>query len=54
MQGADTVNVEIGVGFDQPFESRWFCAEQAGRVVLFAALGGLFSNEKISIVQDKA
>ncbi len=41
MQGADRVNEELEVGFDETFEKRWLRAEQAGRVfmVLFVAAG---------------
>jgi hypothetical protein len=34
MRGADTVNDEFEVGFNQEFESRWYRAEQIGRVVM--------------------
>lgn len=41
MQGADRINEELEVGFDETFEKRWLRAEQAGRVfmVLFIAAG---------------
>ena len=41
MQGADRVNEELEVGFNEPFEKRWLRAEQVGRVVmtLFVAAG---------------
>ena len=44
MQGAERVNDEFEVGFNQTFEARWYRAEEAGRVVmvlfsLAAALG---------------
>ncbi len=41
MQGADRVNDEPEVGFDEPFERRWVWAERAGRLVmvLFVAAG---------------
>ena len=41
MQGADLVNDELEVGFDETFERRWHRAEQAGRVfmLLFVAAG---------------
>ena len=41
MQGADRVNEEIEVGYDEPFERRWRRAEQVGRwvMVLFVAAG---------------
>jgi hypothetical protein len=32
MRGAETVNDEFEVGFNQSFESRWYRAEQAGRM----------------------
>lgn len=34
MRGADTVNEEFEVGFNQRFESGWYRAELAGRVVM--------------------
>ena len=44
MQGADLVNDELEVGFDETFERRWHHAEQIGRVVMvlfvIAGLGG--------------
>jgi hypothetical protein len=41
MQGADRVNEELEVGFDQRFERQWRRAEQAGRwvMVLFVVAG---------------
>ncbi|WP_158742459.1 hypothetical protein [Acidisphaera sp. L21] len=41
MQGADRVNEELEVGFDQRFERLWRRAEQVGRwiMVLFVAAG---------------
>ena len=41
MQGADLVNDELEVGFDETFERRWHRAEQVGRVLmlLFVAAG---------------
>ncbi len=41
MQGADRINEELEVGFNQTFERSWLRAEQAGRVVmvLFVASG---------------
>ncbi len=36
MSGAETVNDEFEVGFNQAFEARWYRAEQAGRVVMIA------------------
>ncbi len=43
MRGADTVNDEFEVGFNQTFESHWYRAEQVGRVimVLFVLAAGL-------------
>ena len=46
MSGIETVNDEFEVGFNQEFESRWYRAEQVGRVVMVlytvaAALGFL-------------
>ena len=41
LQGADRVNGELEVGFDERFERHWLWAERAGRVfmVLFVAAG---------------
>jgi hypothetical protein len=36
MRGAEPVNDEFEVGFNQTFESHWYRAEQAGRVVMVA------------------
>ena len=48
MQGADRVNEELEVGFDERFEQRWLWAERAGRVVMVlfvaAGLGGLLGH----------
>ncbi len=48
MQGADRVNGELEVGFDEAFERRWRRAEQAGRVVMVgfvvASLAGLLGR----------
>ncbi|MGD0103027.1 MAG: hypothetical protein ABSC06_03200 [Rhodopila sp.] len=43
MSGVETVNDEFEVGFNQTFESHWYRAEQAGRVimVLFVLAAGL-------------
>ncbi len=43
MQGAEPVNDEFEVGFNQTFEAHWYRAEQVGRVVmvLFALAAGL-------------
>ena len=57
MQGADLVNDELEVGFDQTFERRWHRAEQAGRVVMvvFVAAGlvGLFGRGPYSHRTDR-
>lgn len=56
IQGADPVNDEFEVGFDQRFEQSWSRAEQIGRVVMvlfvIAGLAGLlgrgpFSHERV-------
>jgi hypothetical protein len=39
MRGADTVNGEFEVGFNQTFESRWYFAELAGRAVMILVVG---------------
>lgn len=48
MQGADKVNSELEVGFDQRFERRWVRAEQAGRIIMVlvvaAGLAGLMGR----------
>ena len=48
MRGADAVNDELEVGFDERFEHRWVWAERAGRVVMVlfvgAALFGLLGH----------
>ena len=48
MQGADRINEELEVGFDETFESRWLRAEQAGRVIMVAfvaaSVAGLFGR----------
>ncbi|MDQ2762707.1 MAG: hypothetical protein M3Y22_04230 [Pseudomonadota bacterium] len=43
MSGAETVNDEFEVGFNQTFELHWYRAEQAGRLVmiLFTLAAGL-------------
>ncbi len=47
-QGADRVNEELEVGFDQSFETGWRRAERCGRVVMLAfviaGLVGLFGR----------
>ena len=57
MQGADLVNGELEVGFDQTFERRWHRAEQVGRVVMVlfvaAGLAGLFGRGPYSHRTDK-
>lgn len=48
MQGADRVNGELEVGFDQTFERRWRWVERGGYVFLglfvAAGLAGLFGH----------
>ena len=48
LQGADRVNEELEVGYDQRFEQGWQRAEQAGRVVMVvfvaAGLAGLMGR----------
>jgi hypothetical protein len=52
MQGADRVNDEFEVGFDQDFERKWYYAELAGRAVMIlfvaAALAGLLGRGPLS------
>lgn len=57
MRGADTVNDEFEVGYNQRFESGWYKAEIAGRFIMvgfvtIALLGflgrGPFSHESVS------
>ncbi len=58
MRGADLVNGELEVGFDETFERRWHRAEQFGRIgmVLFvvAGLAGLFGVGPYSHRTNKA
>jgi hypothetical protein len=58
MQGADRINEELEVGFDQTFERSWLRAEQVGRIVmvLFVAAGiagllgrGPYSHQTVTI-----
>jgi hypothetical protein len=48
MQGADRVNDELEVGFDQIFERRWLWGQRAGRIVMIlvtaAGLAGLLGR----------
>ncbi len=48
MQGADRVNEELEVGFNEPFEKRWLRAEQLGRIVMLlfvsVSLAGLLGR----------
>lgn len=52
MRGADPVNDEFEVGFNQTFEQRWFRAERIGRFIMvaFVAAGfvGLFGRGPFS------
>lgn len=52
MQGADRINDEFEVGFDEGFERRWLRAEQIGRVVMTlvvaGGLAGLFGRGPFS------
>lgn len=52
MRGADPVNDEFEVGYDQPFERKWYRAELVGRVVMIlfaaAAVAGLFGRGPFS------
>ena len=52
LQGADRVNGEFEVGYDERFEHRWLLAERAGRVfmILFVAAGlaGLLGRGPLS------
>lgn len=52
LRGADPVNDELEVGFDQKFEESWHRAERGGRVVmglfLIAALGGFLGRGPFS------
>ena len=57
MQGADRINEELEVGFNQTFERSWLRAEQAGRVfmVLFvmSGLAGLLGRGPYSHQTEK-
>lgn len=52
MQGADQINDEFEVGFDERFEQRWVKAEWVGRVVMVvfvtAGLAGVFGRGPFS------
>ena len=52
LRGADPINDELEVGFDQPFEQRWLRVEQVGRVVMVlftaAGLAGFFGRGPFS------
>ena len=52
MQGADRINDELEVGYDEGFETRWLRAEQIGRVVMVlfvgAGLAGLLGRGPFS------
>ncbi len=52
LQGADRVNDELEVGYNERFEQRWVWAERAGRLfmILFVAAGltGLFGRGPLS------
>ena len=39
MQGADRINDELEVGYDEGFETKWLRAEQVGRVVMVLGVG---------------
>ena len=58
MQGADKVNDELEVGFNEAFEKRWFRAEQIGRVVMVvfvaASLAGLLGRGPYSHQTEKS
>ena len=58
MQGADRVNEELEVGFDQPFEKKWLRAEQVGRVVMVlfvaASIAGLLGRGPYSHSTQKS
>ena len=57
MRGADPVNDEFEVGFDQSFEQGWRRAEQVGRIVMIvfvaAGLAGLFGRGPYSHRTEK-
>ncbi|WP_419730085.1 hypothetical protein [Lichenicola sp.] len=52
MQGADKVNDELEVGYDETFERRWSHAERSGYVVMLvlvaAGIAGLFGRGPFS------
>jgi hypothetical protein len=52
MRGADPVNDELEVGYDEPFELRWFALERAGHLLMLvfvgAALAGLMGHGPFS------
>ena len=39
LRGADPVNGELEVGFDQAFERRWLFAERLGRIIMLLIVG---------------
>jgi hypothetical protein len=58
MRGADIVNGEFEVGFDQKFESHWYLAELAGRAVMIlvvtAAALGLLGRGPLSHASQRS
>ncbi len=52
LRGADAVNDELEVGFDEPFERRWRVVEHLARggmlLIVLAALGGFFGEGPFS------
>ena len=58
LRGADPINDELEVGFNQPFEKRWLRAEQVGRVVMVlftaAGLAGLLGRGPYSHHTEKS
>ncbi len=49
MQGADRVNDELEVGFDEKFERQWLWGQRAGRIVMVvitaAGIAGLWGRD---------
>ena len=58
MQGADQINDEFEVGFDEPFERSWVKAEWVGRIVMIAlvaaGLAGVFGRGPFSHRTEKS
>ncbi len=58
LRGADPINDELEVGFDEPFEASWLRAERVGRIVMAlfiaAGLAGLLGRGPFSHRTEKS